>query len=120
MEIAYVAKLLAQGKSVSKIRALHGSHLEPTWGDLTKANLIVTGIESTNQAQLLTAFGGGFAIKDLQLCRNASAHLTKDLLRDVNAAKVRSEEHTSELQSLMRISYAVFCLQNNKKIKKYE
>src|SRR3546814_4114440 len=26
------------------------------------------------------------------------------------AAQVRSEEHTSELQSLMRISYAVFCL----------
>src|SRR3546814_5912581 len=26
---------------------------------------------------------------------------------------VRSEEHTSELQSLMRISYAVFCLQKN-------
>src|SRR3546814_2033813 len=28
----------------------------------------------------------------------------------------RSEEHTSELQSLMRISYAVFCLQKKKKI----
>src|SRR3546814_6955436 len=27
-------------------------------------------------------------------------------------AFVRSEEHTSELQSLMRISYAVFCLKN--------
>src|SRR3546814_7500366 len=27
----------------------------------------------------------------------------------------RSEEHTSELQSLMRISYAVFCLQTKKK-----
>src|SRR3546814_7546285 len=27
----------------------------------------------------------------------------------------RSEEHTSELQSLMRISYAVFCLKKNKK-----
>src|SRR3546814_3738971 len=27
------------------------------------------------------------------------------------AASARSEEHTSELQSLMRISYAVFCLQ---------
>src|SRR3546814_2547136 len=26
------------------------------------------------------------------------------------SAKIRSEEHTSELQSLMRISYAVFCL----------
>src|SRR3546814_1084098 len=29
-------------------------------------------------------------------------------------ALVRSEEHTSELQSLMRISYAVFCLKKNK------
>src|SRR3546814_9484877 len=30
-------------------------------------------------------------------------------------AAVRSEEHTSELQSLMRISYAVFCLKRTKK-----
>src|SRR3546814_3020613 len=30
----------------------------------------------------------------------------------VHAARRRSEEHTSELQSLMRISYAVFCLNN--------
>src|SRR3546814_5411614 len=30
----------------------------------------------------------------------------------------RSEEHTSELQSLMRISYAVFCLKKKKKIHK--
>src|SRR3546814_5704244 len=29
-------------------------------------------------------------------------------------AEVRSGEHTSELQSLMRISYAVFCLKNKK------
>src|SRR3546814_1639355 len=29
-------------------------------------------------------------------------------------AKIRSEEHTSELQSLMRISYAVFCLKKKK------
>src|SRR3546814_6326031 len=32
-------------------------------------------------------------------------------------AKNRSEEHTSELQSLMRISYAVFCLKKKKKQK---
>src|SRR3546814_2360437 len=31
-----------------------------------------------------------------------------------NAAVRRSEEHTSELQSLMRISYAVFCLKKKK------
>src|SRR3546814_6562953 len=30
---------------------------------------------------------------------------------------LRSEEHTSELQSLMRISYAVFCLKKKKKTK---
>src|SRR3546814_2664242 len=30
--------------------------------------------------------------------------------------QLRSEEHTSELQSLMRISYAVFCLKKKKKI----
>src|SRR3546814_7940208 len=30
-------------------------------------------------------------------------------------AEVRSEEHTSELQSLMRISYAVFCLKKENK-----
>src|SRR3546814_1120447 len=31
-----------------------------------------------------------------------------------NLSGHRSEEHTSELQSLMRISYAVFCLKNKK------
>src|SRR3546814_10016802 len=31
----------------------------------------------------------------------------------------RSEEHTSELQSLMRISYAVFCLKKKKENKRY-
>src|SRR3546814_8406376 len=34
------------------------------------------------------------------------------------AARPRSEEHTSELQSLMRISYAVFCLKKKNNIKK--
>src|SRR3546814_4457446 len=33
-----------------------------------------------------------------------------DDVRRIGACLIRSEEHTSELQSLMRISYAVFCL----------
>src|SRR3546814_8528367 len=33
-----------------------------------------------------------------------------------DAVHIRSEEHTSELQSLMRISYAVFCLKKKKNI----
>src|SRR3546814_4260012 len=35
---------------------------------------------------------------------------------DAVEKRVRSEEHTSELQSLMRISYAVFCLKKKKQI----
>src|SRR3546814_7674321 len=41
-----------------------------------------------------------------------------DALENRLQALIRSEEHTSELQSLMRISYAVFCLK--KKHKKNE
>src|SRR3546814_6528917 len=37
-----------------------------------------------------------------------------DLLCLVTGREMRSEEHTSELQSLMRISYAVFCLKKKK------
>src|SRR3546814_10170579 len=36
------------------------------------------------------------------------------------AKSLRSEEHTSELQSLMRISYDVFCLKNNKNINPHQ
>src|SRR3546814_6658576 len=39
-------------------------------------------------------------------------------VRQRQRAVVRSEEHTSELQSLMRISYAVFCLKKKKREKK--
>src|SRR3546814_2040522 len=38
-------------------------------------------------------------------------------LLEIAAVTGRSEEHTSELQSLMRISYAVFCLKKKKKTK---
>src|SRR3546814_10375202 len=49
--------------------------------------------------------------------------LRGQMVRDVEAAQfgdvvIRSEEHTSELQSLMRISYAVFCLKKKKNNKK--
>src|SRR3546814_10162997 len=37
-----------------------------------------------------------------------------EALRKPRTSEVRSEEHTSELQSLMRISYAVFCLKKKK------
>src|SRR3546814_10231236 len=47
----------------------------------------------------------------LRMHADTVAGLTADAL----AINERSEEHTSELQSLMRISYAVFCLKKKKK-----
>src|SRR3546814_5392123 len=41
-------------------------------------------------------------------------HFGKESALAAGLAQARSEEHTSELQSLMRISYAVFCLTTNK------
>src|SRR3546814_10375403 len=53
------------------------------------------------------AFVGGERLFEAQL---AVLHLLDQLLECVERGfEIRSEEHTSELQSLMRISYAVFC-----------
>src|SRR3546814_2871267 len=62
--------------------------------------------------------GGGRAMHDGNELANASVTdgdepIDTELLARTEAALLtlpRSEEHTSELQSLMRISYAVFCL----------
>src|SRR3546814_1146072 len=54
--------------------------------------------------------------------RSGHTQLGKSLARRSairsNSASERSEEHTSELQSLMRISYAVFCLKKKRKEKR--
>src|SRR3546814_6874720 len=46
---------------------------------------------------------------------SVAASLRKVTRRSSIRRSARSEEHTSELQSLMRISYAVFCLKKKKK-----
>ena len=88
-EVAYVARQLAQKAPVGHIKAIAGAHQEPTWGDLSKINLIATGFGTTNQATLLTAFGGAQFVGDLQLCRNAAAHYCAERIADVRAARVR-------------------------------
>src|SRR3546814_1867101 len=56
--------------------------------------------------------------KELAVYRLIRAHYLAQFLPhhefDRTVAQFRSEEHTSELQSLMRISYAVFCLKTKK------
>src|SRR3546814_10456322 len=79
----------------------------------------------------LAMMGTGTARGDDRAQAAAEAAIQNPLLDDVNLAGAngilfnitagadftmaeRSEEHTSELQSLMRISYAVFCLKKKK------
>src|SRR3546814_9200071 len=47
----------------------------------------------------------------------ALAHHDNRVESEAGRVRLRSEEHTSELQSLMRISYAVFCLKKKTNIK---
>src|SRR3546814_4090763 len=47
---------------------------------------------------------------DVLRCIGRTLRQPADFLRHHRETFARSEEHTSELQSLMRISYAVFCL----------
>src|SRR3546814_3642591 len=64
---------------------------------------------------LLPSWGGSSVWQRAQ-----SAMLARMALPPMNwrHGSIRSEEHTSELQSLMRISYAVFCLKNKKQKQK--
>src|SRR3546814_8476145 len=65
--------------------------------------------------RLFLRIGGGLR---LLLTRQQPAIFGKRIVRQPRIG--RSEEHTSELQSLMRISYAVFCLKKKKKHKRQE
>src|SRR3546814_1596231 len=59
-----------------------------------------------------------FRLEEQQLGDDQRRHLVLDLAGDEDDPFAqRSEEHTSELQSLMRISYAVFCLKKKNKNK---
>src|SRR3546814_4222685 len=53
-------------------------------------------------------------VQELRAKARAAGLMTPHIVAD--GSHLRSEEHTSELQSLMRISYAVFCLKKKKKI----
>src|SRR3546814_2047369 len=73
-----------------------------------------TDYHSQMTLSITSAFdGGNIRILDISGHR-ADLEIVKDQNSDFHQW-FRSEEHTSELQSLMRISYAVFCLKKNNK-----
>src|SRR3546814_6479039 len=63
-------------------------------------------------------FFGRWGMGSVHRCKQVSSKHNDDSIEKVGlSTTVRSEEHTSELQSLMRISYAVFCLKKKKTIR---
>src|SRR3546814_5567914 len=75
-------------------------HLPATSADTACSSVIVTCVSTASTARALCASS-----------------------KNQRISSARSEEHTSELQSLMRISYAVFCLKkkkNNKQMKTHD
>src|SRR3546814_5357557 len=77
----------------------------PLWLATGDGDTVVRPRNSQNLAAAIEAAGG-----------SASLRIYPDMGHKgiVMALAARSEEHTSELQSLMRISYAVFCLKKTK------
>src|SRR3546814_5178001 len=73
-------------------------------GDVAGGGGMARKILQHRQRLLLPAFGVALAEA------SSTARLVRLRLEGEAAAQGRSEEHTSEIQSLMRTSYAVFCL----------
>src|SRR3546814_3594691 len=69
-----------------------------------------SGIEGAVMKRMMGRAGaGGVSANRITLLRDADGD-GKAEVKSAYITGLRSEEHTSELQSLMRISYAVFCL----------
>lgn len=88
-QLLYVCREASYARSIGRIRSLSNSHLEPTWGDATKINRIINEIMPSNRADLLTGFGLRSISLDLQVVRNACAHLSYDRIRDIEQIKTR-------------------------------
>src|SRR3546814_3467246 len=85
-----------------------------------RANLFVMpNLDAANITyNMIKVMTEGVAIGPILMGIDQPAHILTGAAtprRVVNMTAIRSEEHTSELQSLMRISYAVFCLKQKKK-----
>src|SRR3546814_1573048 len=96
-EPASSAHLRRTGRDLVDFRTTFSCHTGP--GDIHVINISRLGLMARTKA--VVSKGERLIIR-LPVCG------------DVEAMVRRSEEHTSELQSLMRISYAVFCLNKKK------
>src|SRR3546814_7128793 len=70
--------------------------------------------QSASTAESATGLGALGKVRLLESPHSGDSYIQREMGFRVARKHARSEEHTSELQSLMRISYAVFCLKKKK------
>src|SRR3546814_5770764 len=71
-------------------------------------------LNSHPNPQTVVVVGGGDCGTLREVLKHPEVKSATQVEIDERVTRLRSEEHTSELQSLMRISYAVFCLKKKK------
>src|SRR3546814_6905592 len=92
--------------------------------DPERAHRLLTELAGTGVRIAIDDFGTGYSsLASLRFLPVHQLKIDKSFVTRMHEApndativrSIRSEEHTSELQSLMRISYAVFCLKKKNK-----
>src|SRR3546814_6028883 len=113
-------------KRLATVRdSLSAISFDRRWMIAAPVALLLAGAVGVNSFAHISKTAGACPIRHPAFCssRALQAPVTRDLGHDgklddrAQAARLarRSEEHTSELQSLMRTSYAVFCLKKKTK-----
>jgi hypothetical protein len=88
-EQLYCAQQYSEG-NVPKAGGKIKSHLsEPNWGDISKVIEICSRANFELSQYFSSCFGLGVRLRDLQLCRNTCAHISKGQLIDFNRSRVR-------------------------------
>src|SRR3546814_3594136 len=91
----------------------NGYYKEAT--ELARKSATAAPTDAVSKNLLLSALIGLSQTSEDKAVRDEAVAMGKTMMADGTIAAVnkRSEEHTSELQSLMRISFADFCLKKN-------
>src|SRR3546814_2338970 len=118
------ARLVARGQVEflrDRVHHHHDDHVEQIRHgfealEFEHYKFIVADIQRRGAVEIMAIGAARSEIAQVEGELARDGHEMVDMIeRGLNQLGIRSEEHTSELQSLMRISYAVFCLKQKKK-----
>src|SRR3546814_7333720 len=112
-----VLRLQVMPPGVSQVDLRLAAQFEKNSPEQNRADARFAQFQLAIDKRVATATERGASKEQLaQIVESAKAHVAATLREGKSPTQARSEEHTSELQSLMRITYAVFCLKKKKKL----